>query len=135
MSLSLQLPSSLTVGPPAPYKRFVSHSCIVRTCVDRDSTTWYFLLFYSCNLFTPGSQHKIFWQTYPIDIVHTVPESLFPSKKIMIVGQLFHQLNSIDHSLSVVHGVTLQGFFDSRILCEENPSFHVHIQSVLIATD
>ena len=46
MSLALQLPSSLTVGPLAPYKSCVSHSCIVRTCVDRDSTTWFFILFY-----------------------------------------------------------------------------------------
>ena len=46
MSLALQLPSSLTVGPLAPYKSCVSHSCIVRTCVDRDSTTWFFVLFY-----------------------------------------------------------------------------------------
>ena len=46
MSLALQLPSSLTVGPLAPYKSCVSHSCIVRTCVDRDSTTWFFVLFH-----------------------------------------------------------------------------------------
>ena len=43
VSLALQLPSSLTVGPLAPYKSCVSHSCIVRTCVDRDSTIWYFV--------------------------------------------------------------------------------------------
>ena len=49
MSLALQLPSSLTVGPLAPYKSCVSHSCIVRTCVDRDSTIWFFvfILFHS----------------------------------------------------------------------------------------
>ena len=30
----------------APYKSCVSLSCIVRTCVDRDSTIWFFILFY-----------------------------------------------------------------------------------------
>ena len=43
--LPLKLPSSLTVGPLAPYKSCVSHSCIVCTCVDRDATTWFFIFF------------------------------------------------------------------------------------------
>ena len=34
------------MGPLAPYKCCVSLSCIVRTCVDRDSTIWFFILFY-----------------------------------------------------------------------------------------
>ena len=55
MSLALQLPSSLTVGPLAPYKSCVSHSCIVRTCVDRDSTTWFFILFYFTLVAEPRS--------------------------------------------------------------------------------
>ena len=46
VSLALQLPSSLTVGPLALYKSCVSHSCIVRTGVDRDSTIWFFVLFH-----------------------------------------------------------------------------------------
>ena len=46
VSLALQLPSSPTVGPLAPYKSCVSHSCVVCTCVDHDSTTWFFILFY-----------------------------------------------------------------------------------------
>ena len=45
MSFALQLPSSLTVGPLAPYKSCVSHSCIVCTCVDRDLTIWFFCFF------------------------------------------------------------------------------------------
>ena len=55
VSLALQLPSSLTVGPLAPYKSCVSHSCIVRTCVDRDSTTWFFIFI----LFHTGSGAEI----------------------------------------------------------------------------
>ena len=45
VSFALQLPSSLTVGPLAPYKSCVSHSCIVRTCVDRDSTLLFYFYF------------------------------------------------------------------------------------------
>ena len=44
MSLALQLPSSLTVGPLAPYKSCVSHPCIARACTDCDPTIWYFYL-------------------------------------------------------------------------------------------
>ena len=55
MSLALLLPSSLTVGPLAPYKSCVSHSCIVCTCVDRDSTTWFFILFYFTLVAEPRS--------------------------------------------------------------------------------
>ena len=33
------------MGPLAPYNSCVSHSCIVRTCVDRDSTIWFFIFF------------------------------------------------------------------------------------------
>ena len=55
MSLALQLPSSLTVGPLAPYKRCVSHSCIVHTCVDRDSTIWFFVFFFSSLVAEPRS--------------------------------------------------------------------------------
>ena len=50
MSLALQLPSSLTVGPLAPYKSCVSHPCVARACTDCDPTIWYFILFY----FTEG---------------------------------------------------------------------------------
>ena len=45
VSLALQLSSSLTVGPLASYQSYVSHSCIVCTCVVRDSTFWFFILF------------------------------------------------------------------------------------------
>ena len=38
-----------THSPLAPYKSCVSHSCIVRTCVDRDSTIWFFI-FFCCTL-------------------------------------------------------------------------------------
>ena len=44
MFFTLQLPSSLTVGPLVPDKSCVSHfmnRC--RTCVDSDSTIWYFV--------------------------------------------------------------------------------------------
>ena len=45
MSLALQLPSSLTVGPLAPYKSCVSHSCVVRTCeTRRPGILFYFTL-------------------------------------------------------------------------------------------
>ena len=44
MSLALQLPSSLTVGPLVPYKSSMSHFVYrCRTCVDWDSTIWYFV--------------------------------------------------------------------------------------------
>ena len=42
--IAVRMESALTVGPLAPYKSCVSHSCIVRTCVDRDSTIWFFIL-------------------------------------------------------------------------------------------
>ena len=53
VSLPLQLPSSLTVGPLA--KSCVSHPCIVRACVDRDSTIWFFILFYFTLVAEPRS--------------------------------------------------------------------------------
>ena len=37
----------LTVGSLAPFKGCVSHPCIVCTCVDRDSTIWFFILFFT----------------------------------------------------------------------------------------
>ena len=55
MSLALQLPSSLTVGPFASYKSCVSHPCIVRACIDRDSTIWCFVLFYFTLVAEPRS--------------------------------------------------------------------------------
>ena len=55
MSLALRLPSSLTVGPLVPYKSCVSHPCIVRACVDRDSTIWFFILFYFTLVAEPRS--------------------------------------------------------------------------------
>ena len=46
MSLALQLPFSLSVGPLAPYKSCASHPCIARACTDCDPTIWYSILFY-----------------------------------------------------------------------------------------
>ena len=55
MSLALQLPSSLTVGPLAPYKSCVSHPCIARACTDCDPTIWYFILCYFTLVAEPRS--------------------------------------------------------------------------------
>ena len=41
--------------PLAPYKSCVSHSRIVRTCVDRDLTIWFFVLFYFTLVAEPRS--------------------------------------------------------------------------------
>ena len=54
VSLALQLPSSLTVCPLAPYNSCVSHPCIARAFTDCDPTIWYFILFYFT---TPPHHH------------------------------------------------------------------------------
>ena len=68
MSLALQLPSSLTVGPLAPYKSCVSHSRIVRTCVDRDSTIWFFVLFYFTMLILGSQWRRLCGREGPWDV-------------------------------------------------------------------
>ena len=54
MSLALQLPSSLTVGPLAPYKK-LRVTFMYRTCVNGDSTIWFFVLFYFTLVAEPTS--------------------------------------------------------------------------------